>query len=265
MFLKKLKPIHGWRMFFGEVAIIVIGVLIALGAQQLVEDWNWREEVRQARRQLIAETYDNFSYAAERLAVQPCLDAQLDRLAALAAAPGPQMQPAAPIDSIMGAVALRQPSRPYRDNVWTAVVGDGISAHFPDDERNLLASNYTQVRTLSLSGTNGDNGVDRLNLFLKPIALDPQLRAQLIEQALAEKSNNRRMTLVAGQVMSGFWALGLAPSAHAVDRYLANSGTVKYCRKSRLPLDDWRRKLAAQRANDAATNRLASQYLARHR
>ena len=31
------KPLHGWREFWGEVGIIVIGVLIALGAQQVVE------------------------------------------------------------------------------------------------------------------------------------------------------------------------------------------------------------------------------------
>ena len=34
------KPLHGWRAFAGEVGIIVIGVLIALGAQQLVEAAN---------------------------------------------------------------------------------------------------------------------------------------------------------------------------------------------------------------------------------
>ena len=27
------KPLHGWREFVGEVAIIVLGVLIALGAE----------------------------------------------------------------------------------------------------------------------------------------------------------------------------------------------------------------------------------------
>ena len=31
------KPLHGWRALFGEVGIIVIGVLIALGAEQVVE------------------------------------------------------------------------------------------------------------------------------------------------------------------------------------------------------------------------------------
>ena len=31
------KPLHGWREFTGEVGIIVLGVLIALGAEQVVE------------------------------------------------------------------------------------------------------------------------------------------------------------------------------------------------------------------------------------
>jgi hypothetical protein len=39
------KPLHGWREFTGEVGIIVIGVLIALGAQQVVEAAQWRSKV----------------------------------------------------------------------------------------------------------------------------------------------------------------------------------------------------------------------------
>ena len=31
------KPLHGWREFAGEVGIIVIGVLIALGAEQAID------------------------------------------------------------------------------------------------------------------------------------------------------------------------------------------------------------------------------------
>jgi len=38
------KPMHGWREFAGEVGIIVVGVLIALGAEHLIERWHWREK-----------------------------------------------------------------------------------------------------------------------------------------------------------------------------------------------------------------------------
>jgi hypothetical protein len=35
MHVHLLEPLHGWRAFAGEVGVIVLGVLIALGAQQL--------------------------------------------------------------------------------------------------------------------------------------------------------------------------------------------------------------------------------------
>lgn len=31
------KPLHGWHKFAGEVGIIVVGVLIALASEQVVE------------------------------------------------------------------------------------------------------------------------------------------------------------------------------------------------------------------------------------
>lgn len=40
------KPLHGWREFAGEVGIIVVGVLIALGAEQLVQDMQGRSDER---------------------------------------------------------------------------------------------------------------------------------------------------------------------------------------------------------------------------
>ena len=32
----------GWRTFLFEIAMVVIGVLVALGAQQVVDDWSGR-------------------------------------------------------------------------------------------------------------------------------------------------------------------------------------------------------------------------------
>ena len=40
------KPLHGWREFLGEVGIIVVGVLIALGAEQIVQDLHSRADER---------------------------------------------------------------------------------------------------------------------------------------------------------------------------------------------------------------------------
>lgn len=43
------KPLHGWRAFAGEVGIIVLGVLIALGAEQLVTIFHERSTSIDAR------------------------------------------------------------------------------------------------------------------------------------------------------------------------------------------------------------------------
>ena len=53
------KPMHGWRAFVGEVGIIVIGVLIALGAEQVVEAGHHRSQVAEAVAKLRAESLGN--------------------------------------------------------------------------------------------------------------------------------------------------------------------------------------------------------------
>lgn len=71
------KPLHGWRAFAGEVGTIVLGVLLALGAQELMQGFHWRSEVRETRKALDAELardlaafdyrYRNKACTAERL------------------------------------------------------------------------------------------------------------------------------------------------------------------------------------------------------
>lgn len=55
------KPLHGWRVFAGEVGIIVLGVLIALGAEQAVEAAHHRYQVREMTDKLHAESVENRS------------------------------------------------------------------------------------------------------------------------------------------------------------------------------------------------------------
>lgn len=75
------KPLHGWRAFAGEVGIIVLGVLIALGAGQLVDAWQWREKVRRAESSMRLElAEDNGPQAYGRLLIGKCLDQQITRI-----------------------------------------------------------------------------------------------------------------------------------------------------------------------------------------
>ena len=57
--LFKLKPPSGWNAVAWELAIVTLGVLIALGAQQIVQSINDRENVAQLRSALRAELADD--------------------------------------------------------------------------------------------------------------------------------------------------------------------------------------------------------------
>jgi hypothetical protein len=53
------KPLHGWRAFVGEVGIIVLGVLIALGAEQLVQSAHSRQKQHETLERLFEESRVN--------------------------------------------------------------------------------------------------------------------------------------------------------------------------------------------------------------
>lgn len=65
------KPLHGWRAFVGEVGIIVVGVLIALAAEQVVEALHWRAEMSGERQALYSEARENIGSVLWRQRLQP--------------------------------------------------------------------------------------------------------------------------------------------------------------------------------------------------
>jgi hypothetical protein len=78
--LLKLKPPHGWAAVAWELAIVTLGVLIALGAQQIVEDIHWRSEMREFRRAVRAEISWDLATYSYRSGQNRCAAARLDEL-----------------------------------------------------------------------------------------------------------------------------------------------------------------------------------------
>jgi hypothetical protein len=76
------KPLHGWREFAGEVGIIVVGVLIALGAEQVVEAAHWRREVRTFRESVDREIGIDLGTDEYRMSENGCVERRLDELQA---------------------------------------------------------------------------------------------------------------------------------------------------------------------------------------
>lgn len=73
-------PLHGWRAFAGEVGTIVLGVLLALGAQEFVQGQHWRSEVKETRQALDAELARDLAAFDYRYRNKACI---VERLAEL--------------------------------------------------------------------------------------------------------------------------------------------------------------------------------------
>lgn len=74
------KPLHGWREFLGEVGIIVIGVLIALGAEQVVEALHHRSVAADTSAQISDELNSDLMSISLRDRAEPCIERRLYEL-----------------------------------------------------------------------------------------------------------------------------------------------------------------------------------------
>lgn len=139
------KPLHGWREFAGEVGIIVIGVLIALGAEQIVESAHWREKVRHAERAMRLElAEDDGPQAYARLVIAPCLDNQLARIHDSPGAASP--------DQLRALVhTYAPPFRTWDSEAWKAVLASDIGSYMGAEKLVDWSAAYRMVPGLSES------------------------------------------------------------------------------------------------------------------
>lgn len=83
MDVHKPKPAHNWRELLREIGVIVIGVLIALVAEQIVEILHWRSEVAHARSGLSQEFSGDIAVADERTRLAPCFPVRIQQIASI--------------------------------------------------------------------------------------------------------------------------------------------------------------------------------------
>ncbi|MES2325851.1 MAG: hypothetical protein V4499_00780 [Pseudomonadota bacterium] len=123
------KPLHGWRAFAGEVGIIVVGVLIALGAEQVVEKVHERNVAGEARKNVRAEAATDLGFIRDRLTVQPCIDRRIGELQALLSRSGEGALSPQPT------WVSRPPTWPFFFGRWEAATASGRNSLFTAEEQ----------------------------------------------------------------------------------------------------------------------------------
>jgi type II secretory pathway pseudopilin PulG len=130
------KPLHGWREFAGEVGIIVIGVLIALAAGQLVEWVHDRQLAEDARENVRREARLDLQFIQGRSAAQPCIQARLVELSAILGKAGEGVLAPRPT------WIAKPPTVPFFTGRWQAATASGRNSLFPPKEQEQFGLLY---------------------------------------------------------------------------------------------------------------------------
>ena len=126
MDLHKSKPVRSWRELLTEIGIIVLSVSIALGAEQAVEWWHWKNRVRDALEAMRLELRDDDGPQAYlRMAMVNCFAGQLDAIQAAVEAGRPRKEIAALVDD------YRAPNPTWDSNAWNAILASDVGSHIP--------------------------------------------------------------------------------------------------------------------------------------
>jgi hypothetical protein len=216
------KPLHGWRAFAGEVGIIVIGVLIALGAEQGVEDIHSRAEVKETRTALDAELAHNLAAFQGRLRIEPCVQARLAELERI-------------LDREPGRVPLRHALESaltinLEFAVWDAATGEARSL-IPLKPKLQYAQLYDVFRHYErLRDRESDQWAQ-----LTDLDLNTQLSTQEVKQAKVTIKRMRRLDQLlpayASYIERSTGPLGIQPDTNvdAPARALMESNRAKFC------------------------------------
>lgn len=137
------KPLHGWREFLGEVGIIVLGVLIALAAEQFIESLHWRRQIAETRQALKGELQHDMAAIQFAEARQGCATRRLDDLQRWLAAARTGTPPA--LRETIG----RQGSYTIRSSIWEVAKAGQAVPHMPLREQMLYARAYAQAGNMS--------------------------------------------------------------------------------------------------------------------
>ncbi len=133
------KPLHGWREFIGEVGIIVLGVLIAIGIEQTVEAMRWRSEVSSARTALGEDIERSNRAFAFRVAAHDCIAARIGTLSQIIERVA-RRKPVPLLGEVIPDIGNGLPT-----NAWQISQSAQTLPHFDRDVLRLYGAYFLQV------------------------------------------------------------------------------------------------------------------------
>ena len=214
----KSKLFSDWREFLREFTIIVLGVLTALAAQSIAEDFAWREKVHAATddmRQELGAGNAPQNYA--RLMMTQCFNG---RLAAVKQA----VETGDRTGSKQLTRALWLPVGTYDAYAWENAVSSEISTHIPQREKYEFRIAYVMTPELdSVRGRMLDELATLRSIPTSGGSLN-QAEKQIALQAIANlEIDSHRMERASAFVLRHMRNLGIAIDRDQLRRRIAEA------------------------------------------
>ena len=147
MHIHKPKPLHGLRELLTEIGVIVIGIVIALALEQVVEAFHRHDSATEARKQVRDELSGNAWRLWEQERTQACVDARLGELERMLS----ESLRSGRIDA--GLTVGRPWHHIWESARWTSLTQAGVAAYFPEEESAEYANLYSLFANLTVDST----------------------------------------------------------------------------------------------------------------
>lgn len=230
------KPLHGWRALIGEIGVIFIGIVLALGAESLVEDYHWEQQAKISEQSIKDELAVVASFSYERVIVQPCMAGQLHRLADQLASDSPSWKgmpmpldysgapygklfPVGAFGGVLPAAYLPT-SRPMSEDAWRTAMSSGALAHIDPAEVASLHKLYASVETWIKLQDGEAEAASRLTPLAFDGPMDERRRSEMISAVAEVDRKDSLIALVSQQIIEDIRGLHLGYAQSYLSPYI---------------------------------------------
>jgi len=197
-------PVHGWRELFKEIGIIVIGVVIALGAEQAVETIHWAYQVDAGEAALKVAFVREVDNMAQRKAQSECIARRLSFLSQTVERASESGQLPA-----IGAIG-HPPYTAWTISAWEALVASDTVSHMPREKMLAYVQVAQRTAVLSLKSDREDDQWTILDSMVGPGRRLSDVEAEQLRTTLAQAAeSNFLMQRIADRLWEQVKATGL--------------------------------------------------------
>jgi hypothetical protein len=204
--IHKPKAPHSWREFLSEIGIIVIGVLLALSGEQLVETWHWSHQEDAERTALNNEAQYFLGAAKVQVRQQACLLRELRDLEIVLErhAHGRPLGLSRPVTLPYVLVATR--------GTWHIALAGQALSHMPLSEQLAYGAAFESYDNLNRIGDEEADAWARLQLLNHPEIMNDQDWSVVHQAYVAALGKTKSAGAFAATVLANY-NLGLRPTA----------------------------------------------------